>query len=65
MCDESVLGMEQLAAEISEIRKEISDFKDKVSSDNEHKTKFLEELSAELKIQNDLLVTISSKLDIR
>ena len=57
--------MEQLAAEIKEIRKEISDFKDKVNSDNEHKTKFLEELTQELKIQNDLLVTISSKLDMK
>lgn len=65
MCDESVLGMEQLAAEIREIRKEIADFKEKVNSDNEHKTKFLEELTTELKIQNDLLVTISSKINMK
>ena len=54
--------MEQLAAEIKEIRKEIADFKEKVNSDNEHKTKFLESLTSELKIQNDLLLTIYTKI---
>lgn len=65
MCNESVLGMEQLAVEIREIRKEISDFKDKVDSNSEHKNKLLENLTKELQIQNDLLATISSKLEIK
>ena len=56
---------QQLTAEIKEIRKEISDFKEKVNSDSDHKTKLLESLAAELQIQNDLLVTISSKIDMK
>lgn len=63
MCDESVLGMEQIADEIKLIRKEIHDFKEKVDSDSEHKDNLLKSLAEELQIQNDLLLTISSKLD--
>lgn len=62
MCDESVLGMEELAADIKEIRKELNEFKEKVTSDSEHKNKLLEALAKELQIQNDLLMTISTKM---